>query len=219
MVHVSSNTNIRILNPSPVPYVKYSLSNISCILTNREDSIRVTMDSRKINVTSILPFCKIMDITNCDMSTVNGSTNPSRSSNGLRFQHLFHRAVTRPRSRNIANLLLCAVSLSSTRKAAQRRVYCDRHERLGCYVREQAVCNSSSAAQKRRTSPGPKACYHLGTSRYCDYAARSAGERPNREIYRRRRNAARISKDDVPRHVFAVLDLTRISAPTFFESG
>lgn len=149
----------------------------------------------------------------------NPLTNPSRSSNGSRFQHLFHRAVTRPRSRNIANLLLCAVSLSSTRKAAQRRVYCDRHERLGCYVREQAVCNSSSTAQKRRTSPGPKACYHLGTSRYCDYAARSAGERPNREIYRRRRNAARISKDDVPRHVFAVLDLTRISAPTFFESG
>lgn len=57
------------INPPRVPYVKYSLSNISCILTNREDSIRV--DSRKINVTSILPFCKIMDITNCDMSTVN----------------------------------------------------------------------------------------------------------------------------------------------------
>lgn len=59
------------INPPRVPYVKYSLSNISCILTNREDSIRVTMDSRKINVTSILPFSKIMDITNCDMSTVN----------------------------------------------------------------------------------------------------------------------------------------------------
>lgn len=74
--------------------------------------------------------------------------------------------VTRPCSRNIANLLLCAVSLSSTRKAAQRRVYCDRHERLGCYVRgRKGVCNgSTSTAQKRRTRPGPKACYHLGTA-------------------------------------------------------
>lgn len=36
--------------------------------------------------------------------------------------------------------------------------------------------------------------------------------RPNREIYRRRRNAARIYADDVPRHVFAAFDLTRISS-------
>lgn len=130
------------------------------------------------------------------------------------------RFATRPCSRNIANLLLCAVSLSSTRKAAQRRVYCDRHERLGCYVRGQGVCNGSSSKRTKATHEAwTQGLLPPRYSRYCDYAARSAGERPNREIYRRRRNAARISKDDVPRHVFAVLDLTRISAPTFFESG
>lgn len=120
-------------------------------------------------------------------------------------------ATSGPLSRNIVNPLLYVVSLSGTRKAARRRVYCNRTSgprRSGRYVSVQAVRTKSRACTGLSVRLLP-----LRLAAIVITLLRSSLARANREIYRRPTGTPlEYPTANVPRHVLDALNLTRISS-------